>query len=348
MKSTPSPADAGSAIAAVKPARHQDNAGHSRQRTSRPPLHSWPLGAASLFVLVFNTLFWCLLLSPLALLKLILPMPSVRRRLDPVLNGVARAWITCNGAWFGTIQRHRWDIGGLAGLNRSDWYLVNCNHQSWVDIFVLQRALNGRIPLLKFFLKQQLLYVPFIGLAWWALDFPFMKRHTRAQLRRKPDLRREDQETARRACEKFSLSPTSVMVFTEGTRFTKAKRESQASPYRHLLKPRAGGLAVTINSMGNRFRAMLDATIVYPHGARASGNLPAGVPDRSSCGYGNSPYRRRSAMRTTAPIPHSAARFIAGWPSNGSRRMRRSSNCWRCPATAELVQRSRTSCSGKS
>ncbi len=144
MKSTPSPADAGSAIAAVKPARHQDNAGHSRQRTSRPPLHSWPLGAASLFVLVFNTLFWCLLLSPLALLKLILPMPSVRRRLDPVLNGVARAWITCNGAWFGTIQRHPWDIDGLAGLKRSDWYLVNCNHQSWVDISCCSGHSMGR------------------------------------------------------------------------------------------------------------------------------------------------------------------------------------------------------------
>lgn len=218
-------------------------------------------------MLALNTLFWCLLLFPLALLKLVLPMPGACRRIDPILNGIARAWITCNGAWFGTIQRHAWDIDGIAGLKRSDWYLVNCNHQSWVDIFVLQRALNGRVPLLKFFLKQQLLYVPFIGLAWWALDFPFMKRHTRAQLRRKPDLRRDDQDTARRACEKFSLSPTSVMVFTEGTRFTETKRAAQASPYRHLLKPRAGGLAVTINTMGSRFRALLDSTIVYPQGA---------------------------------------------------------------------------------
>lgn len=264
MKSTPSPASAGSALAAGQAAKNGNN---SRQRTSRPPWHSWPLGAASLLVLALNTLFWCLLMFPFALLKLALPMPGARRRIDPVLNAIARAWITCNGAWFGAIQRHPWDVDGVAGLKRSDWYLVNCNHQSWVDIFVLQRALNGRVPLLKFFLKQQLLYVPVIGLAWWALDFPFMKRHTRAQLRRKPQLRREDQDTARRACEKFSLSPTSVMVFTEGTRFTEAKRVAEASPYRHLLKPKAGGLAVTINAMGNRFRAMLDATIVYPHGA---------------------------------------------------------------------------------
>ncbi len=267
MKSIPSPANAGSAIAAGQATQDGAKADHDPHRESRPPLRSWPVGTASLLVLALNTLFWCLLMFPLALLKLALPMPGARRRIDPMLNGIARAWITCNGAWFGAIQRHAWDVDGLAGLKRSDWYLVNCNHQSWVDIFVLQRALNGRVPLLKFFLKQQLLYVPIIGLAWWALDFPFMKRHTRAQLRRKPELRREDQDTARRACEKFSLSPTSVMVFTEGTRFTEAKRTAQASPYRHLLKPRAGGLAVTINAMGNRFRALLDATIVYPHGA---------------------------------------------------------------------------------
>lgn len=270
MKSTSSPANianAGSTMAAGQATQDGAKARHTHPRQSRPPLHSWPVGAASLLVLALNTLFWCLLMFPFALLKLALPMPGARRRIDPILNGIARAWITCNSAWFGAIQRHAWDVDGLAGLKRSDWYLVNCNHQSWVDIFVLQRALNGRVPLLKFFLKQQLLYVPVIGLAWWALDFPFMKRHTRAQLRRKPELRREDQDTARRACEKFSLSPTSVMVFTEGTRFTEAKRAAQASPYRHLLKPRAGGIAVTINAMGNRFRAMLDATIVYPHGA---------------------------------------------------------------------------------
>jgi 1-acyl-sn-glycerol-3-phosphate acyltransferase len=41
---------------------------------------------------------------------------------------------------------------------------------------VLQRIFHGRIPFLKFFLKQELIWVPVIGLAWWALDFPFMKR----------------------------------------------------------------------------------------------------------------------------------------------------------------------------
>jgi 1-acyl-sn-glycerol-3-phosphate acyltransferase len=157
-------------------------------------------------------------------------------------------------------------VQGVDALAYRGWYLVNCNHQSWVDIFVLQRTLNGRIPILKFFLKQELIYVPVIGLAWWALDFPFMKRHGKADLRKNPALRQQDRETTRRACEKFALVPTSVMNFAEGTRFTEQKRKSQSSPYRHLLKPKAGALALALHAMGEKFQSLIDVTIVYPDG----------------------------------------------------------------------------------
>jgi hypothetical protein len=121
--------------------------------------------------------------------------------------------------------------------------------------------------LLKFFLKQQLRWVPVMGLAWWALDFPFMRRHSEEVLKAHPELRAKDQEATRLACEKFSLIPTSVMNFCEGTRFTPAKQQRQQSPYRHLLKPKAGGIALALNVMGDKFRAILDVTIVYPEGA---------------------------------------------------------------------------------
>jgi 1-acyl-sn-glycerol-3-phosphate acyltransferase len=150
---------------------------------------------------------------------------------------------------------------------RRGWYLVNCNHQSWADILVLQHLLTRRIPLLKFFLKQQLVWVPVMGLAWWALDFPFMRRHSDDVLKAHPELRAKDQESTRLACEKFALIPTSVMNFCEGTRFTLAKHQRQQSPYRHLLRPKAGGIALALNVMGDKFRAILDVTIVYPDGA---------------------------------------------------------------------------------
>ncbi|PLP99824.1 acyltransferase [Cupriavidus pauculus] len=237
-------------------------------------------GLLSATLLALNTLACFVPIVPLALLKLAIPTPAVRRRVDPWLNGIATGWVSRNTRWIARLQPEIWDVRGNTDLRLDDWYLVNCNHQSWVDIFVLQRVLNKRIPLLKFFLKQQLLYVPVIGLAWWALDFPFMKRYSKAQLRRNPALGRKDQETARLACEKFKLVPTSVMVFAEGTRFSAARRQSQSSPYRHLLKPRAGALATTLNAMGTQFRSMVDATIIYPDGVPSFWHLASGRAGR--------------------------------------------------------------------
>jgi len=228
-----------------------------------PPLAR---GVIALCALVLNTLFWCALLFCVSLVKLAVPVRVVRRRIDWALNAIASRWIACNSAWMRLTQRTAWEVTGVEDLRCDDWHLVNCNHQSWVDIFVLQHVLNRRIPLLKFFLKHQLIYVPVIGLAWWALDFPFMRRHSKAALKRHPELRLQDRDTARRACAKFALAPTSVMNFPEGTRFTQQKHRNQASPYRYLLKPKAGALALAMNAMGAKFRFLLDVTIVYPGG----------------------------------------------------------------------------------
>jgi 1-acyl-sn-glycerol-3-phosphate acyltransferase len=234
--------------------------------TMRSPL-AFLRGIAASVCLALNTLFWCVPLFVLALAKLVLPFAAVRKRVDPLLNAIAGRWIACNSAWIALLEKPEWDVQGAEALRHDGWYLVNCNHQSWVDIFVLQRVLNRRIPLLKFFLKRELIYVPVIGLAWWALDFPFMQRHSKSTLRRDPKRRDDDLEATRRACAKFALVPTSVMNFVEGTRFSVAKHAAQGSPYRHLLKPKAGALAMTLNAMGGSFRSLIDATIVYPDGA---------------------------------------------------------------------------------
>jgi 1-acyl-sn-glycerol-3-phosphate acyltransferase len=157
-------------------------------------------------------------------------------------------------------------VRGLDGLDPQAWYLVIANHQSWVDILALQSVLNRRIPFLKFFLKQQLRWVPVLGLAWWALDMPFMKRYSRAELERQPTLRGTDLATTRRACERFRDIPTSVINFVEGTRFTLAKQAASASPYRHLLAPRAGGVAFVLAAMRTTLKELLDVTIAYPAG----------------------------------------------------------------------------------
>lgn len=223
-------------------------------------------GALALLLIAINTAVCSLPLLVLALVKLVLPFKAVRATLDPLLNGIATGWISFNGALLEATQKTRWLVSGVDELALDQWYLVNCNHQSWVDIFVLQRIFNRRIPLLKFFLKQELIYVPVIGLAWWALEFPFMRRHSASYLQRHPEKRLQDLETARRACARFAIVPTSVMNFPEGTRYTPAKRDKQRSPYRHLLRPRAGALGLSLSVLGARFRCLLDVTIVYPDG----------------------------------------------------------------------------------
>jgi len=224
-------------------------------------------GAVASLLLVANTLLWCGLLFAGALVKLLVPVRALRPVLDRLLNAIAASWIAGNSAWMRLTQRTQWDVEGVDELRYEGWYLVNCNHQTWVDIFVLQHVFNRRIPMLKFFLKRELLYVPVMGLAWWALDFPFMRRHSESYLKAHPEKRFEDLETARRACEKFARVPTSVMNFPEGTRFTADKHAQQGSPYAHLLRPKAGALGLALSVLGERFQSFVDVTIVYPDGA---------------------------------------------------------------------------------
>jgi len=233
-------------------------------------------GVIAATLLGLNTVFWCFLLFLFALVKFACPATRVRAAVDRLLNAIATSWIACNSGWMRLTQRAQWDVAGFEGLEYRGWYMVSCNHQSWVDIFVLQHLLNRRIPMLKFFLKHQLIYVPIMGPAWWALDFPFMRRHADSYLRSHPEKRFEDLETTRRACEKFALVPTSVMNFAEGTRFTKQKHRAQRSPYRHLLKPRAGALALALSVLGEKFRSLLDVTIVYPDGTPSFWNFLCG------------------------------------------------------------------------
>jgi 1-acyl-sn-glycerol-3-phosphate acyltransferase len=130
--------------------------------------------------------------------------------------------------------------------------------------------------LLRFFLKRQLFWVPLLGLAWWALDFPFMGRYTPRQVARNPALAGKDVATTRRACEKFRDIPVAIMNFVEGTRYTPAKHVAQGSPYRHLLKPKSGGVAFVLDAMGQGLHSILDVTIAYPAGRPTMVDLLAG------------------------------------------------------------------------
>ncbi|MDI6743569.1 MAG: acyltransferase [Smithella sp.] len=234
------------------------------------------IGAIAGFLLFVNVVFWVSTLFVFSIPKILLPWPPLLRIINNILHWIGENWIACNSGWMRLTQKTQWDVQGLEGLNYNGWYLVVSNHQSWVDILVMQHLLNRRIPLLKFFIKRELIKVPFMGFAWWALDYPFLYRHSSEYLQKHPEQKGKDYEATRKACEKFGIIPTSVMNFLEGTRFTKSKHEKQKSEYQYLLRPKSGGLALALNVLGKKFNSLLDITIVYPDGIPGFGDFLCG------------------------------------------------------------------------
>ena len=224
------------------------------------------IAGSVILLLLLNTLILIGPMMLIALLKLVLPGKALRTACSRGVMWVAETWAEIDKLIFATLTPTVWDIRGGEGLRRDRSYLVVSNHQSWVDIPALVQAFNRKTPYFKFFLKQELIWVPFLGLAFWALDYPFMKRYSKAYLARHPEMAGQDLEITKRACARFKDLNVTVVNYLEGTRFTAAKQAQQGSPYQHLLKPKAGALALSLHAMGEKFDSLIDVTIVYPHG----------------------------------------------------------------------------------
>ncbi|MCL1126732.1 acyltransferase [Shewanella surugensis] len=218
----------------------------------------------SAVLLIVNTALWSGLISLGGLVKLVTPITSGRILITKVMNRFMWSWATCNGGILFLLADIEWDIEGLESLDKNSWYLLISNHISGLDIAVQTYILRNNIPMLKFFLKKELLFVPLMGLGCWALDMPFMNRSNPRKLKKNPKLKGKDLETTRRSCAKFRYMPTSIINYVEGSRFTEQKRDRQNSPYRYLLKPKAGGIAFTLSAMGEQFTNLLDITLLYP------------------------------------------------------------------------------------
>lgn len=214
--------------------------------------------------IVVNTVILCTPLYLLGLVRLV-----ARGRLRGVLwqrmDAIAQAWVAVNRwifAVLGVIRVHsRWEND--AGVSTRRWYLVLSNHQSWADILILQNVLRGRIPMIKFFTKRELIWVPLIGVTMWFLGFPYVRRLRPEQIAADPRLADLDRQATLDACRGFRDHPTTVLSFLEGTRFTPAKRAAQAARFRYLLNPKLGGVSYVVEAMKDRIDKVLDVTIVY-------------------------------------------------------------------------------------
>lgn len=194
-------------------------------------------------------------------------LDELGQKADKGIIHIANAWIGVNN-WLidHVLPTKDWRISLPPQLDEHKRYLLICNHQSWVDTSVIQYISQDRLPLTRFFAKQELLYIPVVGQAFYLLDFPMMKRPDKEKLAKNPSLLGRDLAEARRACQLLANKPFVLLNYLEGTRFSPQKHAKQHSPYRHLLKPKAGGFALAIASLGDKIDAILDMTIVYPDG----------------------------------------------------------------------------------
>lgn len=224
------------------------------------------VGAVLLSLLIINTVTICVPFYIMVLFKVLTPFSTGRRWWTRRLADVSRVWMNINLLMADFFLGTQWQIEVPDGLSLRGSYLITSNHQSWVDIIATQKALLNAVPFFRFFLKHELIYVPFLGLCWWGLEYPFMKRHSKEEIAKDPSLRTKDMETTRLACERYKGHPVAVMNFMEGTRYSAKKAAN--SPYQHLINPKAGGVALVLNAMGEQIQSLLNVTIIYPQGAR--------------------------------------------------------------------------------
>jgi 1-acyl-sn-glycerol-3-phosphate acyltransferase len=211
-----------------------------------------------------NLGFWGGMIILFGLLRLLIPIKSISNALLDIMHRFYSSFSIISVAMIKVFNPIEIRIDIDEPLSKQKWYLITANHISYLDIILLIDFCAPRIPPPKFFVKKQVIWLPFVGLAAWAMDMPFMRRYSQAFLAKNPHLKGKDIETTRKSCEKFIDRPTTVINFVEGTRFTTQKHQSSSSPFSHLLRPKAGGIAFTLTAMGELFSNILDITLAYP------------------------------------------------------------------------------------
>ena len=154
-------------------------------------------------------------------------------------------------------------------FDRNDWCLGLANHQSWADILLILSASNYMMPNIRFFMKKELSWIPFIYLANKNLNMPFVNRHSKKQITKNPNLRLQDYENTIKSCKRLKRAPSTIFSYAEGTRFTPQKHKDQNSSYKNLLEPKIGGLATALSALPES-KYLIDFTLIYKTDQRSA------------------------------------------------------------------------------
>ena len=232
------------------------------------------IGILTFFAILIILSFAVTLLTFVNLPRII-PSKNLKVSLGSFSNMMGSATVACITSALRVLHKLEWDFQIPKDVNKKTWYIAMSNHQSWADIFILLAAGHKKIPLLKFFMKKELQWIPIIYLVHKTLDMPFLNRHSRAQIQANPELKKVDFENAKKAAKRFSRNPSTAFSFAEGTRFNIQKHIAQESPYSYLLKPKVGALAIALSGMP-QVNTLVDFTVVYATEKRSTWDFLCG------------------------------------------------------------------------
>ena len=239
-------------------------------------LKSFFIGLTTFFLIIFVLVIGFGTLTIINIPRIIIPLRSFKIFLSKVSNVIGD--ITVYWVKLTMILMHGNNIeliGDDKEFKMDEWYMAMSNHQSWADIFVLLVSANYKIPLLKFFMKKELWWIPFVFLANKTLNMPFVNRHSKEEVKKDPSLRTRDYENTIKSCKRFLRSPSTIFSYAEGTRFTKDKHEKQNSPYKNLLKPKVGGMATALSAMP-KINTLIDYSLIYKSNKRSAWDFLTG------------------------------------------------------------------------
>ena len=232
------------------------------------------IGILTFFAILIILTFAVTLLTIVNIPRII-PNKNLKVSLGSISNTMGSATVASITTALKILHKLEWDFQIPEDVNADTWYIAMSNHQSWADIFILLAAGHKKIPLLKFFMKKELQWIPIIYLVHKTIDMPFLNRHSRAQIRANPELKKIDFENAKIAAKRFSRNPSTAFSFAEGTRFTLQKHSAQESPYCDLLKPKVGALAIALSGMP-QVDSLVDFTVVYASKKRSTWDFLCG------------------------------------------------------------------------
>jgi 1-acyl-sn-glycerol-3-phosphate acyltransferase len=183
---------------------------------------------------------------------LVMPVPGWRRAIAKFMFNFPSYWRHGLDALQSRLTTTQWRVVGAEHFSKQQSYLLIANHQSYLDILVLQIIFDKICPQLRYFMKKQLIYIPLIGLGCWILGYPFMQRTKRGN---------KDLQTTQKTCQRFRNQPVTLVNFVEGTRYRPEKAER--SHYHHLLNPKAGGASLVLSAMDDQIKTVINVTIIY-------------------------------------------------------------------------------------